>query len=316
MTLLFLALACAPEGADSSPNVDDATDLRLTDADYTLAEGSQAWIGPEVRVDPGSDIVYCLFGTYTGEDVGVHALTTWQNAFGHHLVLMGTTASELDYPDGTVVDCTKTGSVNMADMEPIVYPTAGFVGGVDQDLSMDVPDGMAMKLDAGQRWVLQAHYINTGTEPFVARDVAVLDIIPVDEVEVWAAPLALNNGTFSIPPGESLTVSFDCALGAEWNVLYTIGHMHEWGTAIKLEQIQGDVVTTIFDIDEWQPEYRDAPPVNRYSEGEYVLPADATLRTTCSWFNDTDAPLEFPHEMCVSTGMVYPQTTPVICDAD
>jgi hypothetical protein len=126
----------------------------------------------------------------------------------------------------------------------------------------------------------------------------------------------MSHGAFSVPPGESLTVSFDCRFEQEWNVLYTLGHLHEWGTAIKLEQVQGDVTTTVFDIAEWEPAFRDAPPTFRYEPGEYVLPADATLRTTCSWFNDTDQPLEFPHEMCVSVAMVYPQTTAAICDYD
>jgi hypothetical protein len=314
--VLLLMTACAPEGADSAPFADDAVDLRLQDGDYEVPAGAEVWWGPEVRIEPGEDKMFCLFGTYNGDDVGVQSLTTWQNAFGHHVVLMGTTASELDYPDGTVVDCTQSGSVNMADMEPIMYPTGAYAGGEFIGNQAEVPVGMAMKLDAGQRYVLQAHYINTGTEPIVAKDVAVVGFLAEEEVETWAAPLALNHGNFSVPPGESLTVSFDCNLGTEWNVLYTLGHMHEWGTSIKLEQVVGDTVTTIFDIPEWKPEYRDAPPVNRYAEGEYVLPADATLRTTCSWFNDTDTPLEFPHEMCVATGVVYPQYTPVICDAE
>mgnify|MGYP003408685625 CR=1 FL=1 len=73
--------------------------------------------------------MYCLFGTYTGDDVGIHAFDTYQGETGHHIVLMGTTSSELDYPDGAVIDCTATDSLPMADLEPLILPTGGNAGG-------------------------------------------------------------------------------------------------------------------------------------------------------------------------------------------
>lgn len=314
--IVFLSLAaCSSAPDDTAVN---SLDLRLTDADYALpSPDADVWWGPEVEVGPGEDRVFCYFGTYTGPDVGVKSLTTWQNQYGHHLVLMGTTSSELDLPNGTVIDCTETGSLDMTAIEPMVLPTGGFVGGEALAGDITLPDGMAVKMDQGQRWVVQAHYINTGSESIRAKDVAVLEYLGPDDVETWAAPLAMSHGSFTIPPGEAATVTMDCAFDEEepWSVLYMLGHMHEWGTSIKLEQITPAETTVVFDVDNWEPQFRDAPPTVRYSEGDYVIPLDATFRTTCSWFNDTDAPIEFPHEMCVSVGMVYPQTTSVICDS-
>ncbi|MDP2310324.1 MAG: hypothetical protein Q8P18_30185 [Pseudomonadota bacterium] len=315
MMLLNALLACTAAPDDLVAPVDDSVDLRLTDADYTLPSAdAEVWWGPDVEVRPGADQVFCYFGTYTGPDVGVKTLTTWQNRYGHHLVLMGTTASELDFPDGTVIDCTKTGTLDMTSIEPMVLPTGGYVGGAALAGVSALPDGMAVKMDQDQRWVIQAHYINTSTEAFHAKDVAVLEYLEPEQVETWAAPLAMSHGSFSIPPGETASVTMDCAFEQEWSVLYMLGHMHEWGTAIKLEQITPAETTVVFDVPTWAPEFRDAPPTFHYADGEYVIPADATFRTTCSWFNDTDEPIEFPHEMCVSVGMVYPQTTSVICD--
>jgi hypothetical protein len=313
--MLIALFACDATSDDAPATGEDAVDLRLREGDFTPPSATgETWYGPDVVVGPGQDVMYFLFGTYTGPDRGVHTLTTWQAEGGHHLVLMGTTASDLDYPDGTVVDCTQTNAVNMTDLEPMVLPTAAYVSGEPLATGFDIPDGTAVKLDEGQRWVLQAHYLNTGTEPVRVRDVAVLEYIEEDEVETWAAPMVLNDGDFVIPPGESATKSIDCAFQTDWNVLYLLGHMHEWGSAIRVEAIDGETVTTIYDQPEWEPSYRDAPPTNTYAPGEFLLPATTTLRLTCEWFNDTDEPLEFPHEMCVSVGMVYPQLTPAICD--
>ena len=316
MTLLLALAACSADPDDTSAELTDTTvDLRLTDADYTLpSPDADVWWGPEIEVAAGEDRVFCYFGTYTGPDVGVKTLTTFQNDFGHHLVLMGTTASELDYPDGTVIDCTETGSLDMTTIEPMVLPTGAFVGGEALLGQTLLPEGMAVKMDEGQRWVLQAHYINTGPDPIRAQDVAVLEYLDPAVVETWAAPMAMSHGSFSIPPGESGTVTMDCAFEQEWSVLYMLGHMHEWGTSIKLEQITPAETKVVLEVAEWSAEFRDAPPITRYADGEYDIPVDATFRTTCTWFNDTDEPLEFPHEMCVSVGMVYPQTTTVICD--
>lgn len=311
MTILLLALACAPpdEGADTAAS--DAVDLTLGADDYPGAPdgGFEIW-GPDVVVQPGQDVMWCLFGTYDGDDVGVVTYETWQNAYGHHLQLMGTTASELDYADGELLDCTATGSLPMADLEPLALPTGGNVG----DIALTLPAGTAVKLDAGQRWVIQAHYVNTSTEPFRAKDVATFGVVPEAEVETWAAPLVMNNDAFEVPAGEAAEASFDCAFANDYHVLYLLGHMHEWGTAYKVEQLDGaGGATTVYEVAEWTSEYRDAPPTESYAPGEYLLPAGTTMRTTCAWFNDTSEALTFPNEMCATVGMVYPALTPDIC---
>jgi len=314
--ILSLALAaCTPDTPDTAEAVAyDVVDLRLTEADLpALGEGDAVWWGPDEVVEPGEDKMFCIFGTYTGEDAGIHALSTYQNTLGHHLLLMGTTASELDFPDGSVADCSAEGDLSMADLEPLVLPTSVQIGGVDRDLGIDLLDGMAVKIDQGQRWVLQAHYLNTGVDPIRVHDPAVLNLMPEAEVETWAAPFVLNSSDFRIPAQESATHSFDCEVPQDLNVLYVTGHMHEWGTAFRTEQIG---LGTVYEQTEWDPEWRDSPPVQAYAPGSYLIPAGSTLRTTCNWFNDTDEDLTFPSEMCDTVTVVYPQLTALICDGE
>lgn len=315
---LILLLGCASPDTDPADSASDVADHGITEdmlgelpADAVVLEG------PDVVVEPGADVMICRFGTYTGPTVGLHDVHTWQGAGGHHLQLMGTTTPAVDAPDGTVVDCTDdSGGFNMGDLEPIGVTNGGVVDGVEIGVSMPLPDGMAVELESGQRYVMQSHYLNTATEPYRVRDLAVLTVVPEEEVVTWAAPLIFNDSNFSIPPAGELTRSFECTTAEEWNFLYVLGHMHEWGTAFSVATVADEVRTPFYDIPEWDPVYRDAPQIAYYPDGALKVPAGTTFETTCSWFNDKDEPLEFPHEMCVTVNIVYPQKTTVICDAE
>jgi len=307
--ILLLSIACAPESTE------EILDLRLQEGDWDdPGDPDAVWFGPEVTIEPGDDIMWCVFGTYTGPEQAIHGLTTFQNEFGHHLVPMGTTASEIDFPDGTVIDCTQTGSLDMGSLEPLVIANATWTGERYTDLGMAIPEGMAVKLDADQRFVVQGHYLNTGTEPFLARDVAVFDFMPMEEVVTWAAPLVTNHGDFTLPKGEASTVSFDCAWEQDFNFVYMLGHMHEWGTSISVEEVAGETVSVVYDVPEWEISFRDQSPVTNFAEGSYTLPAGTALRTTCNWFNSADEDLIFPYEMCVSVSLVWPLQSTEICD--
>lgn len=315
--MLIFLLACGTDAADTA--IDDGTDdARITEADLPALTANQFLLeGPEFVAEPGADIMYCLFGTYEGPTVGLHDVYTVQAAGGHHLQLMGTTTPAIDVPDGTVVDCTgDSGGFNMADMEPIGVTNGGNVGGSEIGVSMPLPEGMAFELESGQRYVMQAHYINPTANAMRVRDLARLTTIPEDEVETWAAPLIFNHSDFSIPPGGELTVDFNCTTEQEWSFLYTLGHMHEWGTSFSVERQVGDAFEPFYTVPEWDPVYRDAPEIAYYGDSTLLIPESTTFRTTCSWFNDEDTALVFPHEMCVAVNIVYPQKATVICDGD
>lgn len=309
ITSLLLLAACG--GSEDSGSAPAAVDLRLTEADLPeLAENQMIWWGPDTVVEPYQDVMSCVYGTYEGEDVGLTDFAVYQAAFGHHLQLMGTTLSPVDAADGEVLDCTSTNSLPMSDLEPLMLPTSTNYSTVDFDL----PDGMAVKLDHGQRYVLQSHWINTSDEPVRLQDAAIFTTTPVDAVEQWAAPLIANRTEFELPPHQSTELAFDCTYDQDYRVLALLGHMHEHGSAFATDvvDLEGNV-ERVYEIPEWDASYRDAPPQNWYADGEMVLRAGETLRTTCAWYNDTDAPLTFPGEMCVTVTVVYPSLTPVIC---
>ncbi len=318
--ILSLLLACGTEIDTAEPQDTGVAvgDHRVTeDMLGNLTENQQLLEGAEFTVQPGQDVMMCLFATYTGPTVGLHDVHTWQGAGGHHLQIMGTTTPAIDVPDGTLADCTSVGGVfNMADLEPIGITNGGNVDGKEIEISMPLPEGMAFELKTGQRYVMQSHYLNTTQDTFTVRDLAVLTTMAEADVTTWAAPLVYNDSNFSIAAGSAGTSTFDCTTEHDWNFLYVLGHMHEWGTAFSVERVEADASTTSFySIPEWDPVYRDAPIIDYYPDDSLFVPAGTTYRTTCNWFNDTDTEMVFPYEMCVTVNIVYPQKATVICDA-
>lgn len=311
MTIL-LFLACDPDkGPVPSDSGVEAVDERIADDDASaLSDHDVRFYGPEVVIQPYEDKMYCIFGTYTGEDVGIWALKTWQGPGGHHVQLMSVAAGPEVYPDGMVMDCTASDSIPMGDVEPLVIPTEGNLS----EVSYPLPEGMAVKLRSGTRFLVQSHYLNTTEQAIRVRDVNVAAVKAEADVEVWGAPFVANTSMFEIPAGEKKTHSFDCPIAKDYHVLYINGHMHEWGTNMKIERVVDGVASTLYEVPVWDTSFRDVPPTTHYADGEMFFSAGDVIRTTCNWDNTTDHTLAFPSEMCDGVAMVYPTTVPDICD--
>lgn len=319
LSLLFaLPSGCAPAVTDSA---DGTIDLRVDESALPALEPNQFVLaGPDTVIEAGADVMVCVFGTYTGPTVGMHDVFTYQGRGGHHLQLMGTGTPAADVPDGTIMDCTGDGGqFQMADLQPVGVTNGGSVDGEPIGVSMPLAEGMAFELESGQRYVLQSHYVNTETVPVRVRDLAVVTTIPVEDVDAsgtWAAPLIFNRSDFVIPAGGQLETSFQCTTEEDWNVIYVLGHMHEWGTRFSVTRQDGASWTPFYEVPEWDPVYRDKPQVDYYPDGVMPIPAGTTFETSCAWQNDKDHDLVFPHEMCVAVNIVYPQKTTVICDGN
>jgi hypothetical protein len=268
-------------------------------------------LGPDFLVEPYTEVMFCIIGTWDEEDQGMVAATTLQDtSFGHHAILMGTTVSPITHPDGLVFDCTESSA--MVDMEPMIM-----VEPLESGITvMDLPAGMAMKLKEGQRWVLQSHYVNPTRDRLWVRDVVVLDLVDLSEVTTWAAPLVLVETDLVLPPGETTTLSFDCPVEEELNLLYLLGHMHEWGTAFSTDHWVGEVSERIYEVEEWELEFRDEPPRVDFGEAGRALGIGDVLTTTCTWESNEEEEITFPFEMCASVGIAWPLTVPLVCDPD
>lgn len=97
-----------------------------------------------------------------------------------------------------------------------------------------------------------------------------------------------------------------------------LGHMHEWGTRMKLVRERTDGTRdTLYEVQDWTVEYRDQPPLELFTPNDpLVIEPGEKLLLTCAWSNDTAKTLRFPTEMCTSVGYYYPaeENGLILCD--
>ena len=309
LVLTAISACTADVALDEGDTFDgvDATIEWTTDRNNVVAFHT-----PEYDIPPYTDQTLCYFDTYSGEEAGVFWAGFYQNvAYGHHVVLMSSSADEDDWPDGTIADCTTTDATIMTEARPFLF--ASDVTGERQP-EMLLPEGMAVKLNAGERFVIQSHHINTTDTSIRVNDAVFLQTGAIDTVDTFAAPWVHTQTDLNLPIGHSVEV-VDCAFDQDLTLLSMLGHLHEWGSAYAIDHVDLDGVSNrVYDIPEWSVEFRDAPPVNVYEMGEFEVKAGERLVTTCEWENDTDGPLGFPHEMCATVGFAYPLAVTVICE--
>jgi hypothetical protein len=318
LTLGLLAL-CGCQAPDSTTDTadggfvvpDGAVDLRqdFEDPDW---DDAVVFRSTPLVIEPYSETQYCLYLTWTGETSGITKQVTYQTDFGHHFVIASTSASEREFPDGTVIDCTEADASGMEDFEPFL------VGGTLADANhrglLVLPDGMASRIREGQRLILQSHYVNTSADTIVVQDELQLEMIAEDAVEVWTAPWVHTEVDLDIQPGVS-SIDVTCTWEGDYTMLFLGGHMHEWGKQYAVTFDDGvDAPETIYAIDDWEPDMRDAPLYTEYEPGELVVKEGDIFTTTCTWDNDTGGSLGFPQEMCATFGMAYPARAAIICE--
>jgi hypothetical protein len=202
-------------------------------------------------------------------------------------------------PAGTVEDCGD--GTDMSKYDLLMIP-------------QELPVGYGTLLPAGRSMVIQSHYVNTTASAILVRDVVQLDTTPMTDVTTWAAPIATNTIDLTIPAGETQHVTFDCELEEEAELLMVGGHMHEWGTKFELEVgPTADALESIYLVDPWRADFRDVPPVTLFLESPMPLAKGTVLRTHCYYDNTEAEPLEFPHEMCSTFGVLGGLQHPVEC---
>lgn len=248
---------------------------------------------PEQIIGSGEERMTCFYPEPTDEEYFVHSAHAYQGEYGHHLLLFKTITPKTP---GTIEDCTDEAS--MAAFLPNIF-TSEFAGG-------DIPDGYAVRVPAGTQIVIQQHYVNTTAKPIRVRDAVFLNKIDASSVQHELGFVAMTDIDFSIPPHASgYDLSVECTPPEDGVEVLLLGpHMHEWGQSIRVEKSTdgGTTWQSIQDIAEWQPVFRDLPPVQRYFDAPLTLNESDKLRVTCSYDNDRLEPLGFPQEMCAYYG--------------
>jgi hypothetical protein len=305
------------------PDSDDPTPADLPDAPL----GTLRIETPPIDVPAGREVFRCYFGTFS-QTVGVKTVTQYPGSpFLHHL-LMKEAPRDAPQADGALVDCLSVGdwwgpapsmfeAVGIGNPEP--GPDGGPPGPTDPHLWSSLPDGVAFVVEAGDRFVLDAHLVNPSDEDTVAISAVDLELIPIDEVQAVAGSYNHNSDPFEIPPESEWSLSFDCPWEHEVTILSIGPHMHEHGAAYAVDVIHADgsPPERVLDVPVWGGSDPNAPPQMAWFEpGELVLAPGDAFRTTCTWNNPDSVPLGFPEEMCTTFGVGYPLPGNMYCGSN
>lgn len=304
--LVLVGVGCTDPGSGPGPGwgqPGDPGDLDCVDLrqeQIPRSEDNYFIEVPTMVVEPGTETVFCLYGTYDGPDSGIVSFFSEEpGGFLHHSLMKRVDDDE--YTDGTLFDCTA---------EEFQFPPkpilVEWVNGTGGDW-IGLPEGVGFKLVQGQRWVTDVHYVNTSPDRICVNTSFELGLVPEEDLLGYAGTYNLDAGSLTIPPNTESSTAFSCAWPSEVNILSLAGHMHSYGSRYEVNRLwDSEPSENIYQVDPWLPEYRYSAPANGYELGEFVMAAGEELETVCTWDNPTGDTLGYPDEMCTTFGVAFP----------
>jgi len=253
----------------------------------------------EFAVDPGNTLTCFSTGFITEREYAIGSALGVQAAGGHHITVYWTT------------DTTTFAPRPCRDEDMISWNFIAGVGGepgAGDDQSP--PAGLAFRVPAGVHLVAQAHYINTTGAPQRVHDSVDIDLVSPANLVAYAAMLAVNDGSFTVPPRTRFRRVSECTMTAPRSLVLLLGHQHEFGEHFSVELVpaDGSPPRMLYDY-VWEASYASHPPVLRWAiDAPLAIAPGDRLRTTCDWNNTSVDPLLFPDEMCATVSYYYPDT--------
>lgn len=298
--LLGCGGADAPDASGSASNSTGASggESPSSSLDLTLETG-------DFEVPPGDSFECFYTDVTTDKELSITSATGHQGPGGHHIVAYYT-------------DVPRAPAHHPCDDTEMVSWHQVAAGGGDTSVEglIELPAGLAVKLQAGKQLVLQAHYINTTGAAQTVNDAITIHAVKPEEVKAYANYFVAVDGSFEVPPQASLTRTSTCTVGRDLDTVLMLGHMHEWGKHYKLERLDGDAAETLYETD-WVPAYASHPPVQHYTMDQPLkLKQGTKLRQTCEWNNTTADTLLFPREMCIAFFYYFPDAGQLDCEME
>jgi hypothetical protein len=242
------------------------------------------------KLDPGSEGYWCRRVT-VAEDIWVKGFRPVSPLGTHHATL----GKDPGGPDGT-------------------FRCGGFSTGSDllfasglgtEDLVL--PDGLAVKIAAGEQLLLNVHVFNTSAKPLDGTSgVEIIAASEADVVNEVAFVLAGLAGGLTVAPGLT-TQTGRCTFPSETRILSVGAHMHTRGVhqrVIAHPTPDASVVLT-------DAAYDFSEQIGVWLDNPAVIPAGGSLEVECTYQNDTANTLHFGEstndEMCYAGLFHYPR---------
>ncbi|MDG2305233.1 MAG: hypothetical protein P8R42_11380 [Candidatus Binatia bacterium] len=263
-----------------------------------LEPGQRAFIAAKAMIIPaGTERQFCHYLPAENEEFFVRGLRAYQGVHGHHANLFKRQGGPIE---PAIEDCSD--AEGMIGLLPVLVPSQGGVA--------ELPEGMAVRVATGTQLVVQSHYVNVTSRPLRVRDTIVVQMSEPSEVQTEIGNVAVANFDFTLAPNaKGQVVRAACPISRPITVTSLRAHMHEHGVSILVEheKVSGERIS-LFEIDPWQPEFRDLLPGVSFHEKPLRLEAGDYLTVECTFDNPSDTAIQFPTEMCASFGYFHPVT--------
>ncbi|MFT7583000.1 MAG: hypothetical protein ACI9MR_004686 [Myxococcota bacterium] len=185
--------------------------------------------------------------------------------------------------------------------------------------TFDTPEGIAFRLEPGQRLILEQHIINYTDAPMeggVALDL--YDAGDTAQIEhlsdiIWFA----NWGFGLMEPGKEHSDDASCTVPYDVEIFGMMSHFHALGILFEVDLVRTDgTIERVYSDDDWaHPTYQEYDP-------PLILRAGESVRWKCTWDNVGStwigAGKNSTDEMCMVFIAAYPMNTmagdPIQCN--
>ncbi len=291
-----LLVACGGNGGgddDDMPNPDGSQvdpDSAVIPEGFTRLIGRTWDLPTPTGVRP--DEYRCARFTVT-EDMYITNIIAQAPVGTHHTVLTFAGSNGTSGSDGDQDDCG-VGTLGRVML---------YASGVGTS-PLDFPEGVGVKVAAGQQLHLNLHLFNATDNP-IAGDTAILVKSQPTPPPMVAEMVFAGAFIFNIQPGATLEKSGGCTANQPFNIFAVWPHQHKLGTHHKFTVTRDAVTTTLHD-----DAYNFSEQNYYLSSPEFAVEVGDKLETTCTWLNDTNGNVGWGEssnqEMCFTGLYRYP----------
>jgi hypothetical protein len=286
---LLLAIAMVGCGTDVRSSGDDDDDSQVEDPFPPPPEPGVQITSGQMPLESGEEKTVCVFLDLPSDvDLQVVKLEQRNSGYAHHFILFrGGTAHEPG-----VGDCPSTLFIQHAP----IYP------GTRNQPAFAMPDGVAIPLAKRQPLILQLHLLNAGDTPVVEE--LRMNIYAGDPADSYqrAGVVGGSDFDFEIPAHQQFTATQRCYLTSAMKLFALTSHSHS-------RTLSFDVLANVSTMPIYHNESWSEPQVGQYAPA-LELGTFSWLEFSCTWFNETDAPIRYGEtaddEMCMMFGYYYP----------
>jgi hypothetical protein len=250
-------------------------------------------MGP-FTVPAGTEVFKCqnFANPFGGQDTDIDEYEEQMTEGSHHMFLFFASGAT----DGPVQDCSAGGLT----FGP--YP----FGAQTPTASLQYPAGVGSRIPGSMGFMMNAHFVNVSATPFQATLTVTMHVAAPGSVKQYAGVVFMNNISLVIPPTNTpYDATATCVLPQDMYVLQSTAHMHMRGDSF----VAKTATETLYSTQSW------SSPVPANYTPPMQLKAGTAVTWTCTYTNDTGAPLTFGESaeinvMCIYMMQFFPLADP------